>query len=252
MAGQLLLINPRKRRAGTKRRSAAQKAATARLVAFNRAKRGGHAKRRTSAKRRTVRHYATNPAIRKARRRSYKRNPSARRRSSGAAGGVSMGFTSAKLMGAVKSAGIAAGGALAVDYAYGFIKSYLPESMQSPVDSAGAMNPLYYLAKGLAAVAIGVFGGKVVSPRIAAKMAEGSLVVTAYTALRNVLPATISAGLGYYQPAATDTPNLPGRVNQPGRTVNGSITDMRAYMRGASRGGKARTAYDNPGMQAYV
>ena len=251
MAGQLLLINPRKRRAGTKRRSAAQKAATARLVAMNRARRGGAvAKRKTRAKRsvsRSVTRYARNPApaIHRKIMRHRRRNPHS-------LGTTSLGFTTGKLLAAAKNAGIAAGGALAVDYAYGFVKSYLPASVQAPVDSSGAINPLYYLAKGLAAVGLGVLGSKVVGMRTATKMAEGSLVITAYSALRNMLPASMSGSLGYYQPAVTDTPNLPGSLNTPNRTQSGSITDMRAYLSQGSRMPKGRTAYDNQKMSAYL
>jgi len=249
MAGQLLLINPRKRR-GTKRRTAAQKAATARMVAANRARRStrmSNPKRRTK---RRVTHHASPVQRVQSRVRHHKRrrNPSLRHGSAG-----SLGFTGHKLMEAAKNAGIAAGGALVVDYAYGFIKGYLPASVQTPVDSTGAINPLYYLAKGLAAVGLGVLGAKAVGARTASKMAEGSLVVTAYAALRNLMPATIASGMGYYQPAATDTPNLPGNVNMPINRGQGSVTDLRAYLSAQSgRSARAKTAYDNPGMGAYL
>lgn len=248
MAGQLLLINPRKRgtkrRAGAKRRTAAQRAATARMLAANRARRagGGHKKRRSTAVAKRA-SYARNPITRHVHHR--------RRRNPISMGTATLGFTGAKLMAAAKTAGIAAGGALAIDYVYGFLRTYLPASVQTPVDSTGAMNPLYFLAKGLTAVALGVFGAKAVGAKTATKMAEGSLVITAYSALRNVLPASITGSLGYYQPAATDGPNLPGQVNQPMRgSGNGSITDLRAYLggQGAGRNTRARTAYDNPGM----
>lgn len=248
MSGQLLLINPRKRtrRAGGKHRTAAQKAATRRLVAMNRARR----RNPTSAV--SKRRRARNPAPRAIHSRVMHR----RRRNPLPASDRSLRFTSAGLMASAKHAGVAAGGAVAVDYAFGFVKSYLPASMQTPVDGAGAMNPLYFIGKGLFAVLLGVVGSKAIGRKTAAAMAEGSLTVTAYTALRGLLPATISAGLGYYQPAVTDTPGLPGSLNfaQPGvRGSQGTITDMRAYL--SARGDPSRStgrAYDNPGMSAYL
>ena len=252
MAGQLLLINPRKRRAsGTKRRrSAAQRAATARLVAHNRARRSTSVRKVTRHRRRStsVARYAPNPSrkIRSNIMRHRRRNPATR-----TGGGMSLGFTTGKLIEATKTAAVAAGGALAVDYAYGFVKTYLPVSMQSPVDSTGAMQPLYYLGKGLVAVALGVFGAKAIGGKTATKMAEGSLIVTMYAALRNLLPTSLTSGLGYYQPAATLTPDLPGQMNQSMRGPQASISDLRAYVAG-TRSARAKTAYDNPGMGAYV
>ncbi len=237
MSGQLLLINPRKRRAGGKRRTAAQRAATARLVAMNKSRRRNPAKR-TAAKRRAA------PVATVARRRTRStvaKRRSAPRKSSGAA----LNFSVNGLMKTAKQAGIAAGGAVAVDYAFGMVKSYLPVSMQSPADAAGAMNPLYFLGKGLLAVAVGVFGSRFMGRDTAAAMAQGSLAVTAYTALRGVMPASIAANLGYYSPATNASLRPPSIAN---------VTDLRAYLsaQGSNAARGTNRAYDNPGMSAYL
>ena len=249
MSGQLLLINPRKRRASGKRRTAAQRAATARLVAFNKAKRHGGRKRNPVVARRAKRRasYAANPAKRRVHHVRRRRNPSSL--------GSSLRLTAGGITAVAKNAALAAGGAVAVDYAYGYVRGYLPVSMQTPADASGAVNPLYFAGKGLFAVALGVVAGKYLRMGSkAAAMANGSVIVTAYSLLRGLLPASIAGQLGYYAPAQTDTPNLPGALNQPGRTVNGSITDMRAYLsaQGSNAARGSNRAYDNPGMSAYL
>ncbi len=181
MSGELLLVNPRKRRA---------KRTTARRTA-----------RKTTAKRRTRRApvVMANPAPRRRRRlsalktrakraiRKYRRNPAPR-----------LSFNAITNM--AKDAALGAAGALAVDVAFGYAKGYLPANMQSPVNADGSINPLYFAAKGGLAVLAGVLGSKVT--KHAGHMAAGSLTVSAYEVMRSFVPMSVNlGGMGYQSPA---------------------------------------------------
>lgn len=183
----LLLINPRPRKG-----SAAAKAKMARLRSM---KKSSPKKRRRA----TTVVVRANPAPRRARRarvhavarhspkRRYKRNPIR---------GLSMGSISAM----AKGAAIGAGGALVTDLAFGYGKSFLPVSMQTPVNlSTGAMNPMYFLAKAGVAIALGLLGKKVT--KHAGTMAEGALTVNAYEVIKSMVPASVSLG-NYSSPSA--------------------------------------------------
>ena len=82
-----------------------------------------------------------------------------------------------------------------------------------------------------AEVGLGVFGANAIGSKTSTKMAEGSLIVTMYAALRNLLPTSLSGSLGYYQPAATLTPDLPGQVNQAMRGSQAEESDRRIRFR---------------------
>lgn len=195
---EMLLINPAYRKKA-KRASPARKRA-----------------KRTKARRakNTVPHYCPNPTHARRRRVSAVKKHRARRRSSykrNPIAGLSMGSITSLAKGAL----IGAAGAVAVDVAFGYAKSVLPASMQSPVDVSGNMNPMYFLAKGGVAVLLGVLGKKIT--RQAGKMAEGSLTVTMYDALKGFVPASIA--LGYVSPGAVlqghRQSSLPRPVNRP-------------------------------------
>ncbi len=190
---QLMLINPRKRRGGTrKHRTAAQRAATKRLVASNRAR------RRT--KTRSVATYASNPAPARRRRRHSiakimrhrRKNPAGR-----SSGVINMAMGSF----------VGATGALVV----GTVSNYLPlpASMQTPYMKA-AVN-------GVLAIALGTFGGKLLGRR-AAQMAEGALTVTLHDVMKTALAGIIPMNLGYYSPAmimgADNRGSLPAPASQ--------------------------------------
>ncbi len=175
---ELLLVNPRKRRAAAKRKTAKRRV-------------------RRAAPRRSPVVVMANPSPRRRRsrlstlrtkvrsvRRKYKRNPFPSLSTSGIAA-------------MAKGAALGAVGAIAVDVVFGQVQSYLPASMQSPVDATGALNPLYFVAKGAAAVVLGKLGAKVT--KHATTMAEGSLTVSAYEALRSFVPSSLT--LGYVAPA---------------------------------------------------
>jgi hypothetical protein len=185
--GVLFAINPsrRRRRAKSrKHRSPAQKAATRRMLAANRAKFGVNPsrRRRRRVKHHAVaaaprRHYRRNPARRS--RRSYRRNPSIL---SGA-----MGHDAINLL---KAGAIGGAGALGVDLIMGQVKGFLPASMQTPADSAGSMNYGYFAVKGALALALGIYGRKIMPAAMAGQMAEGSLTVMAYTLMRPMIPSS--------------------------------------------------------------
>lgn len=181
MPGELLLINPRKRKTKAKRAAPrrAKKRTTRRaapvIVMANpkrRSRRGRIASLRTSVKRAS---------------RKYRRNPI----------GGKVRFSMNSIIAMTKGAAIGAAGALAVDLAFSYAKGYLPASMQSPTDATGAINPMYFAAKGAVAVGVGVLGGKVT--KHATAMAAGSLTVSLYEVMRSMVPASVQ--LGYINPA---------------------------------------------------
>lgn len=161
----LMLINPRART--KKRRTAAQKAATTRMVAANRAKRGG---KKHVAKRRSnpiglgrVAHHARRAVSRVRHHVARRRNPIAGLRAS--AGGVA-----AMGMQAVQGAS----GALVINTALNYVP-FLPVVLNSGNGK--------YLMRAAAAVALGVFGGKVLPKNVAHNMATGALTVALHDLL---------------------------------------------------------------------
>jgi hypothetical protein len=220
MPGELLLINPRKRKTKTKRA----------------APRRARAKSRTSARRKAPVIVMANPSPRRRRSRlgalrtkakrvgrRYKRNPISK-----------LSFSNISSM--AKHAALGASGALAVDLAFGYVKPYLPASMQSPIDAAGGMNPMYFLAKGGVAVVAGVLGQKVT--KHAGDMAAGSLTVSAYEMLRTFVPASMQLG-AYMNPAA-----MAGRRNAPPQLRQG----MQRFVSGQTPG---MGRYDAPVNTLY-
>lgn len=222
---QLLLINPAKRPGKRRktRRTAAQRAATARMVAANRRRRSPARRRRSPAP--VV--YAANPAPRRRRRRTslatvsrrvrrYRRNPSPR------AGFAGM------FMPAVQGAL----GATAVNT----LLNYLP---LPAVMKAGNMQ---YVARGLLAVMIGAFGGKVMPARMASNMAVGSLTVTFHDALKNVVgPMIPGVTLGYYPGGVTA-----GAV--PGVYAGAAPAALAEYVSGPGVGLSGVNEYVNSGL----
>lgn len=215
--------NPAKRRS-RKARSPAQKAATRKMLAANRARKNPakhrarkahHAvARRNPAKRYAVKHHA----------RRTRRNP------------ISAHLGSIKAL--VTGAGIGAAGALGVDVAFGFVQSYLPASLSTEKDAAGATNYGYYLAKGATAVAAAMALKKLIGPGRAAQVATGSLTVTLYRAMAQFLASTVpSVKLGmhlnapggtqrYISPAVTTGQPAPLRL--AGMNMHLNSNPMRA------------------------
>lgn len=184
--GQMLLLsaNPKRRRSG-KRRSAAQRAATARMLAANRSRR--HA---SNPKRKRSRKYRANPAAPA----TLHRRRSVRSYASGAARSNSVQL--------LKTGAIGGAGALGVDVIFGYMGSVLPASAASRINADGTTNLLYYAAKGATAVALGVFGKRIMPAALAEKLAAGSLTVMSYDLMKGLLPASIPVGrVGYMNPA---------------------------------------------------
>lgn len=199
MSARMLLINPRRRRKSSSRktRSPAQRAATARMLAGLRASRGY---RRNPSKRRRSATTAVSVA------RSSPRRARRARRSSGGGSSVRMSGILHSAKSLAMNGAIGAGGALTVDIAMGFAQKVLPATMTAPLNSDGSINYMYYAAKGGLALALGVFGRKLL-PGYASRMAEGSFTVLAYELGRQVIPADVFT-LGYYNPAPTMSPKL--------------------------------------------
>ena len=222
---QLLLVNPsrrpKKRRAG---RSAAQKAATRRMLAANRARRSPVASTRTKRRRRVakahpVAGYFPNPRRRRrrsvvsrvrhaAKRRTYRRNPSSPSR--------------VNVMGMLKGGFTGGMGAVAVNTAFNFLP--LPAMMKT--------GNIAYVSKAALAIALGMFGRKLLPGSTAARMAEGSLAVTFHDAI-----------------VAIAGPMLPAlRLGEVGYVGGGYAMD---YMPNTSQAAPQLSEYINSGMGEY-
>jgi len=181
MSELLLVGNPARRRAkrGTKRVSAAQRANRARFAAAARA-RSNPAKRRRHAA-----HHSALATTHRRRRHAIRR---ARRNPVSSGGSFTRGIG-----GRVKSAAMGGAGAFGVDVLYGYLGTYLPSSVQTPVDATGGINFLYYAAKGAAAIGAGLLLNKVIGHSKAAHVVDASLTVTAHDLIKHFAAANLSS-----------------------------------------------------------
>lgn len=226
MPGNLAwIVNPRSRRRKAKsrrhrgHRSAAQRAATARMLA---ARFGANPRRR-----RGKHHYRRNPSKRSVRR--------------------SYGRVSAGAMGMLKTAAIMGTGAVLVDIGMGNLVARFLPSAATPTNADGTTNWMYFAAKGGLAVALGMYGGKVLPGGMALRMAEGALGVLAYQILRGLVPSGIT--LGYLNPAPVSRPlsgagprgaDLAGVAAYLGRTGDGgAVAGLQAYDSGEASAARA-------------
>ena len=210
---EMLLINPRRRRARKARksgRSAAQRAATRRLVAMNRSRRRA---RRSNPAPAVV---AMNPRRRRmSRRRSNPVRMIRRRRNPAMLGG----FNFRTVVSAMQDALIQGGGAVAMDLLHGQINRFLPAMLQRTPGQVG----LGDVVKASITVLVGT-ALRGPTRGLSMKAATGSLTVQAYDIVKNLLPSTMQ--LGYMTPgvitqgAASVGPNrgMVGRYTQPGAT----------------------------------
>lgn len=203
-----------------KRRTAAQKAATRKMIAANRRRSG--AKRSRPARRRNpigVAGLLANP--RRRRRSARRRNPiagrrayiAARRRRRNPIGGVNLrGF-----LPVLKDAAIQGAGAVAMDWAFNKINTYIPASMQRVPGSLGVGDAV----KALITVALGqVLRGP--TKGLSMKAATGALTVQFRDITASLLPAgTLSGSLGYAVPGRLV--NMSNRVG-PNRSRMGAFT----------------------------
>lgn len=236
MSSLLLVGNPKRRRA-TRRKapSAAQLRARAKFAAMARS-------RSKTARSNPVRRKRRAAPVAKARTsRRVRRNP---------IGGLNMRTITAQL----KSAGIGALGAVGVDAAFGFVKSYLPESVQSPADASGQPNYLYFAAKGALAIGGGLLLKKAIGMNKAAAVVEGSLTVTLHDAMVAFASMNIpSIALGN-MPGGRILPPLPAsqslhsvggmgmQVSNARRSmlVNQNMRGVNSYVSASSREGNRR------------
>lgn len=226
MSGELLLINPKKRRKGRK---------------SSRRHKNPHRRHRRSARRHNpVRHHRRhrNPvhAVRRARRR--RRNPLN-------FGGVGRGF-----MGQATNALMGAGGAIVNDVLINYVP--LPAMLKT--------GPLSILTKLAGAFGVGYLASFAVGKARGALMTEGALTVLAYQIVKpmvaTVLPlaGTDIEGLGYYSPGMIMQDTL-----SPLPDLNEG-TPLAAYISGLGAmsvpvgGGGARREGDiyDPTIDAYI
>lgn len=218
---EMLLINPRKRRARKSGRTAAQRRATAKLVAMNRARTRTAGRRR---RRNPVATVAAAPMVRRRRMAARRANPamrSYRRRRNPAMLGGRFGLGS--IMRSVQDAVVQGGGAVAMDLLYAQIAKFLPSTLQRTPGSVG-------LGDATKAVITVFLGHMLKGPTrgLSARAATGSLTVQAHGIIANLLPSTMT--LGYYTPgmvtqgASRIGPNRAivgnvGRYTAPGATA---------------------------------
>jgi hypothetical protein len=214
---EMLLINPRKRRAaGAKRRkapSAKQRANWARFAKAAKA-RANPAKRRAYGRKRRA-----NPAsavVRRAVRRVTRRTH-ARRRNPISLGGSGL-FNLRSYLTPIKDAAVMGAGAVAVDVGFGYINRYLPMSMQVNPAAIGAGDAV----KAVLTVALGKLLSKP-TRGLSQKAAMGSLVVQMRDITMKVLPASMLpvAGLGFVT-AGRVVPQISSRANA-NMTARGSV-----------------------------
>lgn len=195
MAGQVLLINPRKRRRSKRRHARKRSRARRPMTALQMKYFGGGRKHRSGSRKRRSAIYTN----------SRKRGRRGQRGFALASRGARLpriGFNFGAIQSAAKAAAIGAGGALAVDVLMGQAGRILPDTWMSRFNVDGSINWPYYLAKAGIAVGVGVLGSRF-APRFgstAQQMALGSFTVMSYELLRSFVPPDMIT-LGYYSPA---------------------------------------------------
>lgn len=211
---ELLLINPRKRRAAKKT-----------------------AKRRTRRVRRNPITVVSAPKRRVVRRRNpiglgrIARRGRARRRNP-----ISMNTSG--IVGMLKTAAIGGAGAVAVDALMGYVAPYLPASLKQNGSAVGKVG-VYDAIKMAITIAAGE-GLNKVSKGYSRKLAAGALTVQMSDIIRTFVPTTMT--MGYYSPGAVIQGN--NRVGPLMTRVNGAGR-MGAYLK--SNASPLLSAYQAPG-----
>lgn len=220
MAGQLMLVNPKRKR---------------RRMTAKQAKYFGKRRRRRT----TAVSAARNPTRRRrSRRRSRvtvraRRNPTAatirRARRSGRARSRSMlaGLVPGNLIkGTLMPAAIGGGGALLVDLAWGF----------APIPAQIKTGPLAPIAKIAGAIVVGAVAGKVLGKDVGQKVTAGYITVLAYNFAKSTVQKFAPAlplgdyDMGYISPAVTmNDPSIGAYIDGPGV---GSPSSVGSYVSG--------------------
>lgn len=230
---EMLLLNPRRRRKARKANPAK--------------KRAGRAARRTVRRRNPLPMFGR---VRRAARRvaRRRRNP------------IGMGrLTGSSIITAIKDAAIAAGGAVAFDFAYARIAPMLPAALR-PTAKVGAGDAVKMLLTIMAGRALrGPTRG------LSMKLATGALTVQAHGVLRKMLPPSMLAGVefdtldgfGYYSPAG----EIADESNVVGPAIDGYVTgspllsgDLGEYTEGSGNvilSGDMGDAFSREGVSNY-
>jgi hypothetical protein len=97
--------------------------------------------------------------------------------------------------------------------------------MVSPTSADGSPNYSYFAAKGAVAIGLGMVAKRVISPDMARKMTEGSLIVTLHDAAKTMIPGSVS--LGWASPAMIASR---GNIRQIGEYVRNK-SNVGEYLR---------------------
>lgn len=235
---EMLLINPRRRKARKARKapSAAQRRARAAFAAAARRRRNPVA---AAPKRVARRRNPISASIKRATRR--RRNP------------ISLGAGSASYMGMIKAAVVQGAGAVAVDVAFGQINKFLPTMMVKVPGTVGVGDAV----KAVLTVAMGKMLNKA-TRGLSMKAAQGSLTVQARDLIASFVPASMP--LGYYaagkvvQGNSRVGPNARAGVGQylpPGQTamLNRYVTPGATALLNGSSG--QRSALVREGVSSF-
>lgn len=199
---EMLLINPRKRRAAksTKRRASPR-----------RAKRAAPRRRRNPIN--SIASRVRRAPVRRARRANPIRNLRRRRRNP-----ISLGGSAKSYMSAIKDALIGAGGAIAVDVGFAKLSPMLPASLQVVKGAPGAGDAIKAV--------VTIIAGKMLSKAtrgLSVKAAQGALTVQAHNIVSGLLPASMQVnGMGYYSPA--QIASMTNRVGPIRRGMNAYVS----------------------------
>lgn len=137
----------------------------------------------------------------------------------------------------IREAAIQGAGAVAMDYAFGYVNRYLPLSMQRVPGSVGVGDAV----KAVLTVALGRVLARVTRSNLPTKAAIGALTVQFRDITLALLPGSPVNGLGWYNPAAVTQMNnrtgLTQRRNLSAFTTSGTPLlsgQMGAFVPGAS------------------
>ena len=204
---EMLLINPRKRRASRKTHTQAKPRVVHRR------------KNPLTATRRRKNPLSLHKRVMHVASRRRRRNP------------ISLG-SGGSYMNQIKAALIGGAGAVAVDVAYGQIQSYLPASMQKVAGQVGTGDAV----KAIITVALGKLLSKA-TKGMSAKAAQASLTVQAHDILKTFVPTSVTmGGLGYASPARlVQGTNRVGPIRRGMNAYSTGTPLLNAYSTGSSQ-----------------
>lgn len=201
---EMLLINPRRRRASPKRRKTTAKRRRRNPIGAL-ALRGRRSTMRVSGLSRRRRR--RNPIGTIGRRIRRRRNP------------ISLGgkLNTSRLLAMFKDAAIGGAGAIVMDVIQGQLNGFLPATFQTSKTTVGVGDAL----KAAVTAILGTVGAKA-TKGLSLKMAQGALAVQAYEILSSFMPATMTVGYG-----------SPARIIQGSQRVGPTRGGMlQAYVQG--------------------